>query len=66
MGTNEFVILIISTISIIILLPLCIYSFKEGRKWTKEDKWYLYAVGSLIFLGVLANICLIVHIVGGN
>lgn len=66
MGTREFGMLIFSTISIIILLCACIYSFKEGRKEIKEDKWYLYAIGSLSFIGALAHICLIAHMVGGN
>lgn len=63
MGTREFGMLIFSTISIIILLCVCIYGFKEGRKETKEDKWCLYAVGSLSFIGAFACICLIVHMV---
>jgi hypothetical protein len=66
MGTGEFGMLIFSTISIIILSCMGIYGFKEGKKWTKEDKWYLYALGSLSFIGALCLICLIVHIVGGN
>lgn len=66
MGTREYGMLIFSIISIIILSCACIYSFKEGRKEIKEDKWLLYAVGSLTFIGVLALICLIVHMVGGN
>lgn len=66
MGTGEFGMLIFSTISIIILSCMGIYGFKEGKKWTKEDKWYLYALGSLSFIVVLCLICLIVHMVGGN
>lgn len=66
MGTREYGMLSFSIISIIILSCACIYSFKEGRKETKEDKWYLYAIGSLSFIGVLAYICLIAHMVGGN
>lgn len=66
MGTGEFWILIFSTISIIILSRAGIYGFKEGRKWTMEDKWFLYAVGSISFIGVLCLICLIVHMIGGN
>lgn len=65
MGTGEFGMLIFSIISIIILSRACIYGFKEGRKETKEDKWYLYAVGSLSFIGAFAHICLIVHMIGG-
>lgn len=65
MGTGEFGMLIFSTISIIILSCACVYGFKEGRKEIKEDKWFLYAVGSLSFIGVLIYICLIVHLVGG-
>lgn len=38
MGTGEFGMLIFSTISIIILSCMGIYGFKEGKKWTKEDK----------------------------
>lgn len=66
MGTGEFGILIFSIISIIILSRAGIYGFKEGRKEIKEDKWYLYAVGSLSFIGALCHICLIAHMVGGN
>lgn len=65
MGTGEFGILIFSIISIIILSRASIYGFKEGKKWTKEDKWYLYALGSLSFIEVLCFICLIVHMIGG-
>ena len=65
MGTGEFGILIFSTISIIILSRAGIYGFKEGRKEIKEDKWYLYALGSLSFIGALCFICLIVHMIGG-
>ena len=66
MGTAEFGILIFSTILIIIFSRAGIYGFKEGRKEIKEDKWYLYAIGSLSFIGALCLICLIVHMVGGN
>lgn len=66
MGTAEFGMLIFSTILIIIFSCAGIYGFKEGRKEIKEDKWYLYAIGSLSFIGVLAHICLIAHIIGGN
>lgn len=66
MGTAEFGMLIFSTILIIIFSCAGIYGFKEGKKWTKEDKWFLYSVGSLSFIGALCLICLIVHMVGGN
>lgn len=65
MGTGEFGMLIFSTISIIILSCAGIYGFKEGRKEIKEDKWFLYAIGSLSFIGALCLICLIVNLVGG-
>ena len=41
MGTGEFGILIFSTILIIIFSCMGIYGFKEGKKWTKEDKLLL-------------------------
>lgn len=66
MGTRESGMLIFSTISIIILSCTGIYGFKEGRKEIKEDKWVLYAAGSLSFIGAFALICLIVHMVGGS